>query len=64
MRLKIGAATAPPLVPLACGASIITMIATAGFRDGAKPTNDTLFSDAEYRPPISFEAVPVLPATV
>ena len=47
MRLKIGAATAPPLLPLACGASMTTMIAIAGFRDGAKPTNETLFSVAE-----------------
>ena len=47
IRLKIGAATTPPTLPPACGASIITMIATAGSRDGRKPTNETLFSDAE-----------------
>ena len=45
--LKIGAATTPPDRPPACGPSIITMIATTGLRDGRKPANETLFSDAE-----------------
>ncbi len=47
LGLKLGAATTPPLLPFAWGASIITMIASAGLRDGTKPTNETLFSFAE-----------------
>ena len=46
-RLKIGAATAPPMYPLPCGESMTTIIASSGLRDGTKPTNDALYSDGE-----------------
>ena len=42
IRLKIGPDTGPPVVGPSCGESITTMIATAGLRDGMKPTNDAL----------------------
>ena len=41
MRLKIGAATTPPVSAPTRGVSIITMTVSAGLRDGTKPTNDT-----------------------
>ena len=39
-------------------------MATAGLREGRNPTNDAVYSDFEYRPSISFAAVPVFPAIV
>ena len=42
IRLNTGADTEPPVVGPACGESVTTMIATAGLRDGMKPTNDAL----------------------
>ena len=47
MRLKIGAAIAPPVSPPTRGESIITMTVSAGLRDGTKPTNETFCWDGE-----------------
>src|SRR5689334_10442879 len=45
MRLNTGAETVPPKYRFGpCGASMTTTIATAGLRDGTKPTNDALYS--------------------
>jgi hypothetical protein len=47
MRLKTGAATAPPVSVATPGESIRTRIVKAGSRDGTNPTNDALCSVAE-----------------
>ena len=47
MRLKTGAATAPPVSVATAGESIRTKIVKTGSRDGTNPMNDALCSVAE-----------------
>ena len=59
----MGAATTPPkMAPL--GSSTMTVMARTGLSAGIMPMNRALNLLWEYARPITFWAVPVLPATV